>query len=53
MAINCPRMEDLDLKVKRYIGIKQYRETKKFMDDFNIRLQQEILKAAKVDQKIK
>lgn len=53
MAVNSPRMEDLSLKVNRFVGIKQYRETKKVMESFDHQLQQELLKTVKVDQKIK
>lgn len=67
MAVNGPGMvglgihsrmtnqpkEDLTIKVNRFIGIKQYKEMKRAMEDFETKFQLELLKTSNVDQKIR
>jgi len=54
MAVNFdPRLNGINTKVNTLVGIKQYREVKKVMENFDSKLNLEMEKASKVDRKIK
>jgi hypothetical protein len=48
-----PRLNGINTRVNTVVGIKQYRHVKKVMEDFDSKLNREIDKASKINQKIK
>lgn len=48
-----PRLNGIDTRVNTVVGIKQYRQVKKVMENFDSKLNREIDKASKIDRQIK
>jgi hypothetical protein len=48
-----PRLNGIDTRVNTVVGIKQYRQVKKVMENFDSKLNRELNKALKVDRQIK
>lgn len=48
-----PRLNAINNKVNTVVGLKQYRQVKKTMEDFDPKLRQEMGKLSKVDRQIK
>jgi hypothetical protein len=54
MAVNGPRMDDLNSRVNTVVGLKKYQQIKQVMAEFDSKLQTELNKPThKVDHKIK
>jgi hypothetical protein len=51
MPISGMELDALNRKVNKLVGLKQYQHIKKVMQEFDAKLQQEMEKAPKVDQK--
>lgn len=48
-----PRLNAVNNRVNTVVGLKQYRQVKKVMEEFDSKLSQEIGKLSKVDRQIK
>lgn len=48
-----PRLNGINNKVNTVVGLKQYRQVKKTMEEFDSKLRQETDKYSKVDRQIK
>lgn len=48
-----PRLNAINNKVNTVVGLKQYRQVKKAMEEFDSKLRQEMGKPSKVDRQIK
>lgn len=48
-----PRFNAINNKVNTIVGLKQYRQVKKVMEEFDSKLRQEMDKPSKVDRQIK
>lgn len=48
-----PRLNAINNKVNTVVGLKQYRQVKKAMEEFDSKLRQEMGKLSKVDHQIK
>lgn len=48
-----PRFNAINNKVNTVVGLKQYRQVKKAMEEFDSKLHQEVGKSSKVDHQIK
>lgn len=48
-----PRLNGINNKVNTVVGLKQYQQVKKTMEEFDSKLRQEMDKYAKVDRQIK
>lgn len=54
MAVNGPRIDDLNSRVNTVVGLKKYQQIKKVMAEFDSKLQDELNKQPhKVDHEIK
>lgn len=53
MPVNGPNLDLVNRKINTVIGLKQYQHVKKVMqEEFDPKLQQELEKTPKVDQKV-
>jgi len=48
-----PRLNAVNNRVNTVVGLKQYRQVKKAMEEFDSKLHQEMGKSLKVDRQIK
>lgn len=48
-----PRLNGIDTKVNTVVGIKQYQQVKKVMENFDTKLNREYDKISKINQQIK
>jgi 3-dehydroquinate dehydratase len=54
MAVNGPRIDDLNSRVNTVVGLKKYQQIKQVMSEFDLKLRDELNKQThKVDHKIK
>lgn len=52
MPSNNTPLDDMNLKVNTVVGLKQYKQVKKVMQEFKSQLRQDNDEAAKVDRKV-
>ncbi|HOJ76653.1 MAG TPA: hypothetical protein PLZ08_02130 [Bacillota bacterium] len=53
MSNNTQPLDILSLKINKCVGIKQYREVKRTMTEFDAKLQQKVNNKMQVDHRIK